>query len=67
MNAPILTLTFTAPADATLDVGGQHVKFSTLASGQEVSIWAPESRVGFYSAPGALNSGKLKVIKGKAD
>jgi len=67
MSAPILTLTFTAPADATLDVGGQQAKFSTLASGQEVSIWAPESRVGFYAAPGALNSGKLKVIKGKAD
>ena len=67
MSAPILTLTFTAPADATLDVGGQQAKFSTLASGQEISIWSPESRVGFYAAPGALNSGKFKVIKGKAD
>jgi hypothetical protein len=67
MSAPILTLTFTAPADATLDVGGQQAKFSTLRSGQEISIWSPESRVGFYAAPGALNSGKFKVIKGKAD
>jgi hypothetical protein len=67
MSAPILTLTFTAPADATLDVGGQQAKFSTLRGGQEISIWSPESRVGFYSAPGALNSGKFKVIKGKAD
>jgi hypothetical protein len=68
MKAPVLTLTFTAPPDATLDVGdGKQAKFSTLRNGEEIYVWAPESRVGFYAAPGALNSGKLKVIKGKAD
>jgi len=66
MKGTVLTLTFTAPPDATLEVGGQQMKYSTLKEGQEISIWAPSSRIGFYAAPGALNSGQLKVIAGQA-
>jgi hypothetical protein len=66
MRDTVLTLTFTAPPDATLDVSGQQVKYSALSGGQEISIWAPSSRIGFFAAPGSLNSGELKVIKGKA-
>jgi hypothetical protein len=63
----VLTLTFTAPPDATLDVSGKQVKYSALTEGQEISIWAPSSRIGFFAAPGALNSGELKVVQGRAE
>jgi hypothetical protein len=66
MKGTVLTLTFTAPPDATLDVGGQQVKYSALSEGQEISMWAPSTRIGFFAAPGALNSGELKVVKGRA-
>jgi hypothetical protein len=67
MKGTVLTLTFTAPPDATLDVSGQQMKYSALKEGQEISIWAPSTRIGFYAAPGSLNSGQLKVIAGKAN
>ena len=66
MNVTVLTLTFTAPPDATVDMGGKQVKYSALGEGQEISVWAPHSRIGFFSAPGALDSGELKVIQGRA-
>ena len=63
---PVATLTFTAAPDARVMIGGKEAKFSTLRAGDTLSFWMPESRVGFYAAPGASENTKLAVVSDSA-
>jgi hypothetical protein len=59
----ISTLTFVASADARVIEDGKQVKFSSLEPGHKLTFYVPESRVGFYAAPGsAQGTTKLAVV-----
>lgn len=53
---------FKANQDAQLSVNGNKVKYSSLSPGDTLTVWVPESRLGFYgnSAPSATD--KLVVV-----
>lgn len=56
------TLTFNAAPEARVMVDGREKRFSTLRSGDILSFWMPESRMGFYAEPGASEVEKLAVV-----
>jgi len=58
-------LTVQASPDARVLMRGRKVRYSKLARGDRLSFWMPESRVGFYAAPGALHSTQLAVVDEK--
>ena len=62
-NQPVETLTFTAPADARVLVNGQEMTYRALGKGDPLSFWVPESRAGFYAAPGAAKLTEIKVAR----
>ena len=59
----VAKLTVSAAPDARIDVGGTPTKFSSLHEGDKLSFWVPESKFGFYAAPGASESNKFTVVK----
>jgi hypothetical protein len=58
----VSTLTVKAAADARVMVNGKDTKYSQLAEGDKLDVWLPESKLGFYAAPGASNVQKLAVV-----
>lgn len=56
------TLTFQASPDARVLVNGRKMRYSSLRRGDKLSFWMPESRIGFYAAPGTLESTQLAVV-----
>jgi hypothetical protein len=56
------TVTFAVSPDAKVQIDGKEVKATELKPGDSLSFWVPESRAGFYAAPGAANSKKLAVV-----
>lgn len=62
-DRPIETLTFSAPPDARVLVNGQQMTYSALGEGDPLSFWVPESRAGFYAAPGAAKLTEIKVAR----
>ena len=56
------TVTFDAASDARVEMNGRPTRFRSLRRGDKLSFWMPESRVEFYSAPGASDSEKLTVV-----
>lgn len=53
--------------DARVKMDGKVVRFTSLQRGDEVDIWGPEARYGFYSEPGAGTNKQLKVVGGMTD
>ena len=52
-----------APAkDASLKMGGKETKYSSLRPGDTLDLWMPESRLGFYSEPGAAEVSELPIV-----
>ncbi len=52
-----------APAkDASLKMSGKQVKYSSLRAGDTLDLWMPESRLGFYSEPGAAEVSELPIV-----
>ena len=47
----IATLTFQAGPNAMVQVDGRDTKYKNLKSGDDLTLWVPESRFGFYSNP----------------
>jgi hypothetical protein len=58
----VATLTFSAAPEARLTIDGKEAKFSELQSGDTISVWMPESRMGFYAKPGSLEMSKFAVV-----
>lgn len=63
---PIGNLQVEPTGDAHIKMDGKDVKFTSLQRGDEVDIWVPEARFGFYSEPGLGTSSQLKVVGGTA-
>ncbi|MEJ1964941.1 MAG: hypothetical protein WDO56_26760 [Gammaproteobacteria bacterium] len=63
---PVATLTFAAAPEARVTVNGKETKYSDLQKGDTLSFWMPESRVGFYAAPGASKVTQLAVVNDSA-
>jgi hypothetical protein len=61
-NQKVTTVTFTTTPDARVQMEGNEVKVSDLKTGDTLSFWVPESRAGFYAAPGASEAKKLAVV-----
>jgi hypothetical protein len=60
----VSTLTVEAAADTRVSMSnGAKKKFSQLQAGNKLMVWLPESKVGFYAAPGASDMDKLAVVK----
>jgi hypothetical protein len=57
-------LILTATPDEKVTMNGKEQGWSTLAVGDKLSLWMPESVIGFYAKPGSLSSGKLTITKG---
>lgn len=58
-------LTIKAPSDQKVTVDGKETKgWSNLTKGDKLDLWMPQSVIGFYAQPGALDKGKLTVTKG---
>lgn len=55
-------LTFTAAPEARLTIDGKEAKFSELRSGDTISVWMSDTRMGFYAKPGALEISKFAVV-----
>ena len=47
---------------AKLKVGGKDTKYSSLRPGDTLDLWMPESRLGFYSEPGAAEVSELPIV-----
>lgn len=62
----VTTVTFATTPDARVQMEGTEVKVSELKPGDKLSFWVPESRAGFYAAPGASESKKLAVVSSTA-
>ena len=62
----LATLTFTAAPQARLTIDGREAKFSELRSGDTLSVWVSETRLGFYARPGALEISKFAVVSNTA-
>lgn len=58
----ISTVTFSVSPEAKVQMNGKEIKATELMPGDSLSFWVPESRAGFYAAPGAAESKKLAVI-----
>jgi hypothetical protein len=63
-NNPVVTVTVTA-ADAkqAVKVDGQDGKWSDIKVGQKISLWMPQSKIGFYAKPGSMDKGELTITK----
>ena len=58
-------MTFEYPPDANLTLTNGTVKAaSAIKKGDKVSVWMPESRFGFYAAPGAAEQSKFRLASG---
>jgi hypothetical protein len=55
-------MTIQASPAARVLVDGHELRYSLLRRGDKLSFWMPESRVGFYAAPGASASTQLAVV-----
>ncbi len=64
---PIGNVQVQSTGDARIKMEGKEVKFTSLQRGDEVDIWVPESRYGFYSEPGAGINKQLTVVGGMAN
>jgi hypothetical protein len=62
MDSTVQTVVFKPKPDARLTVNGSEAKLSSLKSGDTLSVWMPESRIGFYGQPGPQDSDKLVVV-----
>jgi len=64
-NNPVSKMTFdaTKAMDQRITVNGKEVQWTDLQPGDKLSIWVPQSIVGFYSKPGSLDKGELKLVK----
>ena len=60
------TVTFEVAKDAKVQMNGKEIKATELMPGDSLSFWVPESRAGFYAAPGAAESRKLAVVSREA-
>lgn len=63
-GTPIGNVQVEPTGDARIKVNGKDVRFTSLQRGDEVDIWVPEARYGFYSEPGAGTNKQLKVVGG---
>jgi hypothetical protein len=61
---PIGNVQVESTGDARIKMEGKDVKFISLQQGDEVDIWVPEARYGFYSEPGLGTNKQLKVVGG---
>jgi hypothetical protein len=61
-GTPVATLTFAFTPDAQVTVGGKPVMASSLKGGEEITIWMPENRFGFYSQAGAPENQKFRLV-----
>jgi hypothetical protein len=61
-NRNLSAITFEATPDSRVEVNGRPIRFQALRGGDRLSVWMPESRVGFYAEPGTSESDKLTVI-----
>jgi hypothetical protein len=62
----VAELTFVASPEARLTIDGKESKFSDLQSGDTISVWMSEARMGFYAKPGALEISKFAVVSSPA-
>jgi hypothetical protein len=58
----VATVKFVAKPEARVQMEGKEVKVSELKPGDKLTFWVPESRAGFYAAPGASEARKLAVV-----
>ncbi len=58
----VATLTVQAHPDALLEVNGSQARYNQLKPGDHLTVWMPESRVGYYAEPGASNSERLSLV-----
>ena len=61
-NNSVGTVTVNAAPDAAVELGGKPAKYAQLHEGDTLSFWVPESRYGFYAAPGTLKTGQFRVV-----
>jgi len=58
----LATVTVKPKPDARVTIDGKKKKYSTLRAGDKLGFWMPESRLGFYSEPGASKINQLDII-----
>jgi hypothetical protein len=63
----VSAVTFAMSPDARVTMNGKEIKGTELKPGDSLSFWVPESRAGFYAAPGAAESKKLAVVSSPSE
>jgi hypothetical protein len=64
-NNPVVTVTVTAAqAEQAVVINGQQGKWSDIKVGEKISLWMPQSKIGFYAKPGSMDKGQLAITKG---
>jgi hypothetical protein len=61
-NNSVATVTFQASPDASLEVNGSQSRYKELKPGDQLTVWMPENKAGFYAEPGALNNERLSLV-----
>jgi hypothetical protein len=63
-NQPVITVNLTA-ADAkqAVVINGQDGNWADIKVGHKISLWMPESKIGFYAKPGSMDKGELTITK----
>ena len=63
-NNPVVTVNLTA-ADVKQAVvlNGEEGSWSDIKVGHKISLWMPESKIGFFAKPGSMDKGELTVTK----
>lgn len=61
-NNTVATLVLEASPEASLQVNGRETRYRDLKSGDRLTVWMPENKVGYYAEPGALKNERLSVV-----
>jgi len=61
-NNSVATVTFQASPDARLEVNGTQTPYGKLKPGDQLTVWMPENKVGYYAEPGKLDNERLTLV-----
>jgi hypothetical protein len=63
---PVTHLTFAFTPDAQINMDGRPTMVSSLKKGDEITLWVPENRFGFYAQPGAGENKHFRLVSSES-
>jgi hypothetical protein len=63
---PVTHLTFAFTPDAQITVDGRPTMVSSLKECDEITLWVPEHRFGFYAQPRAGENKRFRLVSSQS-